>query len=177
MLPDEHTRLQVLEIFFRIYIDIYGKYGDIVATSEDFGGLAYIYYEDRPKHKIGHMKDLMLAVFKCIDFLRYVPCKKVIQMIKTLKVMSSEWIYKSVKGNYIHLDLIVVKEEARGKGKSKQILNYVINEASKLGMPLTLETQNPENIPLYEHFGFKVIDTITYEGMIQYCMIKQPETV
>lgn len=173
MLPDANTRLQVLEIFFRIYIDVFGKYGDIVATSDDLGALAYIYYEERQGNQTVFIKDAAGAVFKSLDFLKYIKAKQVIKMMKLLNIMSSKWINGQVKGKYIHLDLIVVKEEARGQGKAKQIIGYIINEASKDHLPLTLETQNPDNVALYEHFGFEVVEKIEYEGLVQYCMIKR----
>lgn len=173
MLPDPKTRLQILEIFFRIYIDVFGKYGDIVATSEDLGAVAYIYYEERRGKRSVFLKDLGCAMIKAVDLLRYMKFNEVYKMIKMLKVMSSDWIYNYVDSKYIHLDLIVVKEEARGKGKAKHIIGYIIEEASMEGLPLTLETQNPDNIALYEHFGFQVIHTIEYEGMVQYCMMKK----
>ncbi|MGL4798525.1 MAG: GNAT family N-acetyltransferase [Cellulosilyticaceae bacterium] len=173
MLPDPQTRLQILEIFFCIYIDVFGKYGDIVATSEDLGALAYIYYEERSGKRLTFIKDMGCAFLKAMDLLKYMKMQEVKKFLKTLKVMSSEWIYDQIEGQYIHLDLIVVKEEARGKGKAKQIIGYIINEATEKGLPLTLETQNPDNVALYEHFGFEVVHTISWEGMTQYCMIRK----
>ena len=177
MLPQRETRKEVLIIFFKIYLDIYGKYGDIVATSDDLCGLAYIYYSDRPVKKMTYLSDCCKGVIKSFDFLRYISFKRVIYMLKTLNIMSSEWIKTFTQTEeYIHLDLIVVHPGHRGEGKSKQILNYVIAEANREHKLLTLETQNPDNVALYTHFGFETVETIEgNDTMRQYCMIKQPE--
>ena len=72
MFPDNTTRIEVLELFFRTYLDIYGKYGDIVTTSEDLTAIAYIYYEERFENKLLYYKDLFFATFRLIDFLRFI---------------------------------------------------------------------------------------------------------
>jgi hypothetical protein len=45
----------------------------------------------------------------------------------------------------------------------------MLERIDKEGLPCYLETQNPENIPLYEHFGFKVME----EGVIPGSPVKQ----
>ena len=130
MLPDPQTRLQVLEIFFRLYMDVFGKYGDVVATSEDLGAVAYVYYQNRAGRRVTFLKDLGCAMFKAVDLLRYMKVNQICHMVKMLNKLSSAWIEKQAGDHYIHLDLIVVKEEARGTGKAKHILGYIIDEAA-----------------------------------------------
>ncbi|MBU3810622.1 MAG: GNAT family N-acetyltransferase [Candidatus Niameybacter stercoravium] len=171
MFPDDTTRIEVLELFFRTYLDIYGKYGDIVTTSEDLTAIAYIYYEERFENKLLYYKDLFLATFRLIDFLRFISLKDIRRMIKTVKRMSSNWIDEVVQGNYIHLDLLAVQRDYRGLGKAKQLIEYVINEAQVKNLPLTLETQNLDNTEIYKHFNFETVEEISYEHMVQYCML------
>lgn len=171
MFPDSHTRLQTLELFFKIYLDIYGKYGDIVTNSEDLTAIAYIYYEERFVSRILYYKDLFFASFKLVDFLKLIPFKDIKRMVKTVRKMSSTWINQSVEGNYIHLDLLAVRKDYRGLGKAKQLIDYVISEAKIRELPLTLETQNLENTEIYKHFNFEIVEEIVYEHMVQYCMI------
>ena len=171
MFPNDQTRLEALELFFKIYLDIYGKYGDIVTTSEDLTAIAYIYYEERFVNKLLYYKDLFFTSFRLIDFVKLIGLRDIKRMVRTVQKMSSEWIKGSVDGNYIHLDLIAVQRDYRGLGKAKQLIGYVVNEAKARNLPLTLETQNLANIELYKHFDFEVVDEIKYEDMVQYCMI------
>lgn len=171
--PDDKTRLEALEVFFRIYLDIFGKYGELVTTSEDMTAIAYIYYEERFKSKTLYYKDLFFASLSLTDFLKFVKVKDIYRMIKTVHHMSSEWIHEQVDGNYIHLDLLAVRREYRGLGKAKPLVDYAIQEAKARQLPLTLETQNEENINLYRHFQFETVEEINYEHMVQYCMVRR----
>nr|WP_301335102.1 GNAT family N-acetyltransferase [Holtiella tumoricola] len=94
-------------------------------------------------------------------------------MLKTVHHLSSEWIHHNVEGNYIHLDLLAVQREYRGLGKAKALVDYAIQEAKLRNLPLTLETQNAKNINLYRHFEFETVKEISYENMVQYCMIRK----
>ncbi|MGL4362299.1 MAG: GNAT family N-acetyltransferase [Cellulosilyticaceae bacterium] len=165
--------MQILQIFFRIYIDIYGKYGDVVATSEDLGGLAYIFYEERFKNNWIIIKDSCCSIFRVLDLLKFMNIREIYHMFKSLKRVSRRWINSNIESDYIHLDLIVVKEEARGHGKCKQIIGYIINEASTKNIPITLETQNPCNVEMYKHFGFEVVEVMDADDSMRYCMMKK----
>lgn len=173
LLPDETKREAVLKLFFKLYIDLFGKGGDFLATSDDLGAIAFVYYSNRAGSRAQFYKDLWRTAIKGLELLKYMKVTQLYQMIKALTIMSSDWIEEKVGDHYIHLDLIVVKEEARGKGKAKHILSYIIDEATRENTPLTLETQNPDNVGLYEHFGFEVVRDIHFEGMVQYCMVKK----
>ncbi len=133
-----------------------------------------MYHEQRFKQAKGYKRTILANVGQGVDFLRYITIKDMLHMGRSLKTFSSAWIEEHVSGDYIHLDLIVVKQDVRNKGKAKQIIEYVIEEARVAQLPLTLETQNPNNVPLYEHFGFEVVCTIERAHLKQYCMIKQP---
>ncbi|MDA3732639.1 GNAT family N-acetyltransferase [Niameybacter massiliensis] len=171
--PDDKTRLEALEVFFKMYLDVLGKYGELVTNSEDMTAVAYIYYEERFKSKSLYYKDLFLASLRLTDFLRYVKVRDVYRMLKTVHHLSSEWIHHNVEGNYIHLDLLAVQREYRGLGKAKALVDYAIQEAKLRNLPLTLETQNAKNINLYRHFEFETVKEISYENMVQYCMIRK----
>jgi GNAT superfamily N-acetyltransferase len=58
------------------------------------------------------------------------------------------------KGYYLFL--LAVKPEYQGQGYAGNLLRPVLQKADADGLPVYLETQNPANLPLYEHFGFRV---------------------
>ncbi|MEF9958444.1 MAG: GNAT family N-acetyltransferase [Niameybacter sp.] len=171
--PNDETRLEALEVFFKLYLDIFGKYGELVTTSEDMTAIAYIYYEERFTSRSVYYRDLFYATCKLTDFLRFVKVDDICRMLKTVRHMSSEWIHQKVEGDYIHLDLLAVQREYRGLGKAKILVDYAIQEAKNRNLPLTLETQNADNINLYRHFQFETVEEINYEHMVQYCMIRR----
>jgi ribosomal protein S18 acetylase RimI-like enzyme len=56
-----------------------------------------------------------------------------------------------------YLDLIAVAPEHRGEGIGSALIRFGVDRAAHDGVPAVLETARPENVALYEHFGFRVI--------------------
>ncbi|MCU6710709.1 GNAT family N-acetyltransferase [Paenibacillus sp. J5C_2022] len=69
-----------------------------------------------------------------------------------------------------YLTMIAVRREAQGCGLGKKLLLHVLRTAEEVGMGVALDTENPDNVPLYEHFGFKLIKEIRVDGVTVYCM-------
>ena len=53
------------------------------------------------------------------------------------------------------LDHIAVAEAERGKGVGSALIRFGLERAARDGVPATLETSRPENLPIYEHLGFR----------------------
>jgi len=60
---------------------------------------------------------------------------------------------------HIHLNMIGVSRAAQGSGLGRKLIDHVHlmsrEDASSQGVTLT--TEDPANVPLYEHFGYEVI--------------------
>ncbi len=67
--------------------------------------------------------------------------------------------------------------ENRGKGVFRRLITPTLNYCKEHNIPIILESTNPDNIPIYEHFGFKLVKTIAIEGidLSQYCFIRYPD--
>ena len=59
------------------------------------------------------------------------------------------------------LDSIGVEKFARGRGIASALIRHGLARAVDAGYPTTLETGTPGNVPIYEHFGFRVVDDAT----------------
>jgi GNAT superfamily N-acetyltransferase len=55
------------------------------------------------------------------------------------------------------LDMVAVREDLRGRGIGKTLIEHGLARASAEGVPAFLETGNPDNVPLYRHLGFQVV--------------------
>jgi ribosomal protein S18 acetylase RimI-like enzyme len=55
-----------------------------------------------------------------------------------------------------HLVLLGVEPAHQGRGAASRLLRPVLGELYAAGTACCLETQNPENVSLYEHLGFSV---------------------
>lgn len=63
-----------------------------------------------------------------------------------------------VPGPHVHLNMIGTRRTARGRGHSRTLLEWVhAHSASRPGSTgVSLTTEDPGNVPLYEHFGYAV---------------------
>jgi ribosomal protein S18 acetylase RimI-like enzyme len=59
-----------------------------------------------------------------------------------------------------YLSMIVVEPSQQGKGYGSALMQPVLMQCNRDGIPAYLESSNPTNIPFYERHGFEVIGTI-----------------
>lgn len=59
-----------------------------------------------------------------------------------------------------YLPFIGVDPPLQGEGLGSALLRHSLESVDRDGMPAYLESSNPQNVPLYERFGFKVLGTI-----------------
>ncbi len=98
-------------------------------------------------------------------------------MQKVGKVLNLGWYREHVGGRHYRLKVIAVDRALRGSGVFRRLMTPVLEYAGQNRIPVVLETHNPVNIGLYEHFGFTLVKTITHPGIEikQYCMIRYPD--
>lgn len=61
---------------------------------------------------------------------------------------------------HVYLAVIGVAPDRKGQGLGGALLRHVCATADEADLPAYLETGNPENLPLYERFGFRVEHTV-----------------
>jgi GNAT superfamily N-acetyltransferase len=60
-----------------------------------------------------------------------------------------------------YLLAIGVDPDRQGEGVGAALLRSRLRRCDEEGLPAYLESSKPENVPLYEHFGFRVTGTLT----------------
>ena len=70
----------------------------------------------------------------------------------------SEKRCKLVPGKHWYLLLLGVDPQHQGKGYASQLLNGMFKDTDEEGLPYYLETEGSNNMSMYKHFGFRVID-------------------
>ncbi len=80
--------------------------------------------------------------------------------------------------NYLYLFLLGVKKKRQGKGIGSSLLRALIKECDEKEIPIYLETETPENVQMYEHFGFKTLKETTLPVVDHpiWEMVKEPNT-
>jgi len=60
--------------------------------------------------------------------------------------------------DYLYLLIIGIAPQYQGQGFGGQLLKALFAESEQTGLPIYLETETDENVSLYQHLGFKVIN-------------------
>ncbi|MEU4998517.1 GNAT family N-acetyltransferase [Streptomyces sp. NPDC021622] len=63
-----------------------------------------------------------------------------------------------------YLAVIGADPAARGQGHGSALLRSGLAQADASGLPVYLESSKPSNIPVYEHFGFTVLEEAQLPG-------------
>jgi len=63
-----------------------------------------------------------------------------------------------------YLALIGIAPSFQGKGYASTLLRPLLARLDGEHLPCYLETQNEKNVPIYQHFGFKVVEEATIPG-------------
>jgi ribosomal protein S18 acetylase RimI-like enzyme len=76
-------------------------------------------------------------------------------------IVMNNWSKHHPKEPHWHLGPIAIVPEMQGQGIGSQLLEHFCKHVDQDGQAAYLETDKPENVPLYERFGFLVTeDTI-----------------
>ena len=67
------------------------------------------------------------------------------------------WEQNHPKEHHWHFGPFGVLPERQRQGIGSQLLNYFCEHLDRLGAAAYLETDKPENVQLYQRFGFSVI--------------------
>jgi GNAT superfamily N-acetyltransferase len=69
------------------------------------------------------------------------------------------WAKFTVASPNYHLTMIGVRRSHVGRGLGRKLLESVhqLSDADELSCGVTLTTETPQNLPLYEHFGYRLL--------------------
>jgi ribosomal protein S18 acetylase RimI-like enzyme len=65
---------------------------------------------------------------------------------------------KLVPGRHWYLLLLGVDPKHQGRGYASKLLNGMFKDTEREGLPYYLEAEGDNNVSMYKHFGFQVID-------------------
>ena len=157
-----------LNWFFRATFRLAALYGDCFATAEKDGVLMML-PPDQTKITIGKMykSGMLAAPFKMgwDSFSRLMRFMDFVE--KEPKAASSS--------DHYYLMTVGVLPERQGMGVGKKLMTRALEIVDANKMPCYLETQNQNNVPLYQRFGFEVVsdNEIPQGGLHNWGMLRQ----
>jgi ribosomal protein S18 acetylase RimI-like enzyme len=169
--PDETDRKRIAPYFFSVSI-LYGiQYGEVYATSPDFEGIAVWLPSD----------NYPITTWR---LLRSVPSSELFGLgryggakMRNLGTYLDTIHSRVVPFKHWYLQAIGVAPQFQGKGYASTLLRSMLTRIDQESLPCYLETLEEQNVPLYEHFGFKVVDksSIPQTSLTNWAMLRETQ--
>lgn len=165
-----------LEKLFLLQLPILRKTCDLYSLDENLHSIIAGY----EKKKYNPFLVIILSImcqFRLLHYFNRSDLKLYTENCKnTYKNIDTNWHSEFIKGNYYYIKLIAIVKVYRGKGIFSKLIMPIIRYCNKKSIPIILETNTAENIPIYRHYGFELVKTITGKeaDFYQYCFIKYP---
>ena len=148
------------------------KYGEVYAPSQNLEGIiAWVpgkYADMKTWHLLnsGATGAMMRIGFKAVK--RMTPVYKPVTEYRRKYIAGHEFLYLLVFG---------VATELHGKGFGRILTDAVIEKAEQERLPLLVGAGSEDNVKMYEHFGFKVLEKITLVavGLPEWEMVREPQ--
>ena len=169
--PDPEERAKKMPYAYQFLLRYYISYGRCYITSPKVEGVAVWI----------HSNNLRTSFWRMIISGAIWPAVKMgMDTSKRMQVLTN-YIEKKhrqlVPDKHWYLFLIGVDPEYQGKGYASKLLNGMLSEIDKEGLSCYLETEVKKNVPIYQHFGFDVIDEfiIPNTNVNIIAMLRQPK--
>lgn len=87
-----------------------------------------------------------------------------ITTLRSLKISNylSQKRHELASANDLYITFVAVDPKYQGRGISRNLINYILNDLEFKNCNYFLETHKIENVTLYKHLGFKVLLQETY---------------
>ena len=83
--------------------------------------------------------------------------------------------HQAITGPHMYLLLLGIDPSQQGRGLSTPLLQPSLDRLDEQGLPCYLDTHNPNNVSLYQRFGFEVVheDEIPGTSVRHWAMLRQ----
>lgn len=100
--------------------------------------------------------------------------KLLLERNKLITEIHTRW-YKKHTQNAYYLCQIAVAKEAKGTGALRKMLTPIFTECQAKEQDIVLETMTESNVPIYQHFGFELVETHHSPNVPfdEYCFIRR----
>jgi len=170
--PDKTRRVQDLIDMFLPEVKYCFHHGIVYATSERMEGITLWLTVKSIPRTLG-----MLINNGALSLLFKFPFRTIRSMNAYEKFAAK--IHRNIAPlPHWYLHNIAVQRDFRGKGFAGKLIKPILLQLNKEEISCYLETQNPVNVHIYEHYGFRVMDVSEIpgtKGIKNWAMLKVPD--
>lgn len=177
LIPDDDTRERLLPELFSCDLTEFFQTCEIYSDSSELNSILVVSDESEPYNFLHYCLTEARAALTTDGWLiKEDPSLKTFwNFIQGKDYLNSSWTDQLHQTERLHVIYLAVDPRHQHHGLAEILMDEVINYAQKHKMLISLETHNPNNVPIYEHFGFKTYGIVEkhHFGLKQYCMIRE----
>ncbi len=170
LFPDASRRIMKSSHFFRRMVRYGLLYGEVYATSSEMEGVTIWLPSENagmsPWRMLRAGMLLMMAKLSLSEMRRFMRFAE----------YATAMHRRLAPFRHQYLAFIGVEPELQGRGYASTLLKPILARIDEERLPCYLETQNQKTVPLYEHYGFEVVEEGTIPGTVtgHWAMLRQP---
>jgi ribosomal protein S18 acetylase RimI-like enzyme len=158
MLPSRRSRPRTLTKFFRIYGELNIKAGRVYGAGDPLQGVAYWKFPEAGGLSIsvrglGKLLPLLFSMYT----IGYIRAREILKRIEALHERHASM-------PHYYLDNLGVVEAARGRGLASKLIRPFLAQADQGGFAAYTDTVTEANVPMYEHLGFRCVESSPVDG-------------
>ena len=176
LIPDRETRNRLLPELFECDLTEFFETCEIFAESPDMNALLVVSDESEPYNPLTFYLAEAWASLRTDEYLiKEDPSLKTLwNFVKGRDYLNSRWADQLHQEERLHVIYLAVRPTMQHHGLAAVLMEEVIAYAQSHHLMVSLETHNPANVPMYEHFGFKIFGIVQKNfDLKQYCMIRE----
>lgn len=169
-IPDALERKKKLHHVLETIVRYSVSYGEVYATSPNFEGVAAWLPSDRVKMTLWQgIRSGGLSILLNLGLgatLRQLSVSDLMYSVHKRHIASPHW----------YLYLLGVEPVLPGKGYASNLIKTMLNRADREGLGCYLDNTNEKNLPMYQHYGFRVIEEykVPKTGVSLWAMLREP---
>ena len=168
--PDLGRRLRLAQAFCAVALHYAVRWGEAHATSPGFEGVA-AWVEG------AHFPMTGAKALRAVPFLSFLSLgRHGGSQLRAAGAHLDAMHRRLAPPRHTFLFILGVRPEFRGQGHVGRLLRPVLNRLDRERRPCYVDTVNPAAVPLYEHFGFRVLERspIPRSGLTAWALLRDP---
>ena len=176
LIPDEEKRKRLLPELFQCDLTEFYETCEIFSDSPDMNSLLVVSDTTESFDPLKrYLAEAMAQLHTDQYLVKEDPSLKTLwNFVLGRDYLNSRWTSQLHQARRLHIIYLWVRPSMQHRGLTPILVCLAIAYAKTHGMMISLETHNPHNVPIYEHYGFKVFGVMEkHFGLKQYCMVRE----